>query len=142
MLDLLVSVQTSLPDSHPRLTIRSTLPCERIWRLLRPEAAEYAPAETAFGDDAPSCFFARLATPAAGYAQMVHPSDAGGDTIDIHRDPSPAVRLGHRLFVRPLEKGVILRSRVRSVFFVERDVEAIAAECYREFAAGEPPMTT
>ena len=50
--------------------------------------------------------------------------------------------LSHRLFAERLEKGVILRSRIRGLF-VPRDHDTELAQSeYRRFAASEPPLTT
>jgi hypothetical protein len=39
-----------------------------------------------------------------------------------------------------LEKGVMLRARVRGVFLPRRQDESLAAECHAAFAAAEPPL--
>jgi len=70
---------------------------------------------------------------------MVHPLDCPDDQIRCPAEGAP-FELTHRLFARPLEKGVILRSRVRGLWVTrDRDV-SVAAESYRRFAVSEPPL--
>ena len=52
------------------------------------------------------------------------------------------LRIAHRLFRTNLEKGVILRARVRSVFLARRGDTAAAAQCYAAFATADPPLGT
>jgi hypothetical protein len=73
---------------------------------------------------------------------MVHPADFQHDELLRNSVQQQAAYLRHRLFPEPLEKGVILRARVRGVF-VPRDGDTqIAAECFDAFAATEPPLST
>jgi hypothetical protein len=51
-----------------------------------------------------------------------------------------ALRLRHRLLWQPLEKGVILRARVRGIFLPRQDDMRIAAACYRQFVVADPPL--
>jgi hypothetical protein len=69
----------------------------------------------------------------------VHPADAR--RIDI--EPS-AGRCGVtcRLFAAPLEKGVLLRSRVVAAIGPERNDEAWADRVLQAFAASPPLLTT
>ena len=88
----------------------------------------------------PGCFLFRRAG-TFSYAELVHPADFRQSTLAARESSSADVRLAHRLFHRRLEKGVILRSRLRGVFLPrEHDMELAAAE-YRRFAASEPPPT-
>jgi hypothetical protein len=52
------------------------------------------------------------------------------------------VEVRHHLFARPLEKGVILRSRVLGLWLEPQDDVAVALAHFRRFAASEPPLTT
>jgi hypothetical protein len=51
-------------------------------------------------------------------------------------------RLRHRLFVSRLEKGVILRARVRGVLVIREDDCSLAAAAYHRFVKSPPPLTT
>ena len=52
------------------------------------------------------------------------------------------VRLTHRLFAERLEKGVILRSRIRGLFIPRSHTDELARHEYRRFAASKLPLTT
>jgi hypothetical protein len=88
------------------------------------------------------------------WIQMVHPSDfcrasagAVGDlstaaAASADRSTSPTgVQIVHDLFHQSLEKGVILRARVRGAIVDRQQDEAIAIAAYQQFAAAEPPLT-
>jgi hypothetical protein len=76
------------------------------------------------------------------YIEMVHPADFRQTTFQWTTDSAPEVRLAHRLFVERLEKGVILRSRIRGLFVPRSHDAELARSEYRRFAASEPPLTT
>jgi len=50
--------------------------------------------------------------------------------------------LTHRLFERSLEKGVILKARVRGVLLDRARDGVSAIEWYRNLLQSEPPLTT
>jgi hypothetical protein len=50
------------------------------------------------------------------------------------------VRVRHRLFSFPLEKGIVLRARVCGALLPREQDAQLAAECYATFAAEEPPL--
>ena len=52
------------------------------------------------------------------------------------------LRVSHQLFSERLEKGVILRARLRGVFLPRQRDTRVAAACYTAFAAAEPPLAT
>jgi hypothetical protein len=155
-LELIVSVQTSRLDSEPALAVCTTLGAVEAWRLL--DAADDCGA--ANGDtshaaipgratvvpgfhasDSPGCCLIRPIGSGPSYLEMVHPADFRQTTFEWTADSSPIVRLAHRLFAERLEKGVILRSRIRGLFVPRaRDTERARTE-YRRFAASEPPLT-
>jgi hypothetical protein len=60
---------------------------------------------------------------------MVHPADFFEDELVTHH--ACAAELRHNLFRNSLEKGVILRARIRGVFWSEPG--DAAALCNREF---------
>jgi hypothetical protein len=73
---------------------------------------------------------------------MVHPADFQRDELEWDGRYGGVWRVAHRLFCTNLEKGVILRARVRGVFFARQGDVAAAAECYAAFAAADPPLGT
>jgi hypothetical protein len=78
--------------------------------------------------------------------EMIHPADEAGGVffvagLGVNQRPV-AGSIRHQLFASFLEKGVILRARLRGEFLPrERDAD-LAAEAYRQFLAAPPPLTT
>jgi len=71
---------------------------------------------------------------------MVHPADFSGSELTEDDSAGGHVAIRHRLFVQRLEKGVLLRARVRGLLLArEADVE-LAAATYRSFAGLGPPL--
>jgi len=144
-LALVVSVETQVLDVRPELAVGSDLPTTNVSRLVDPQALRF---ESVVGEfprviepgGGPGCLLFRFPESDLSYAEMVHPLDFLEGRLQGSTAPRPTVRLRHRLFGGPLEKGVILRARVCGVF-LQRDGDArIAAECYASFAAAEPPL--
>ncbi|HEY5314302.1 MAG TPA: hypothetical protein VIK18_17345 [Pirellulales bacterium] len=145
-IDLEVSVQTPRLDSDPALSTASQLPAAQTLRLVDDQMAEFrvlmsaVSSEQAVGDPRlPGCWLLRPAGQAWSYAEMVHPADLNTSEISLCEQ---GYRLRHRLFVSRLEKGVILRARVRGVLLVREDDCALAAAAYHRFVQSPPPLTT
>jgi len=146
VVDLIASVQTSLLDSDPALTVYSRIPAREVVQLIEVEAGRVKPIEwneaelhslAALGEIA--CFIFRLDGSQSSYVEMVHPADFNESML--RRSPSGETELSHHLFAGRLEKGVILRSRIRAIF-VPRDADvALASGYYSDFAAAEPVLT-
>jgi hypothetical protein len=115
-IEYIASVQTSLLDSQPAVHVES-----RVGRLPdRPIVEE-------------GSIVARLADGALSYAQFFDPADV---VLSV-RDQS----LIATLFQRPLEKGVILRSRLRGCFMPRADDLGTARVYHHDFVASEIPLT-
>ena len=147
-IDLQVSVQTNLLDSHPQLTTVSSVSACEVLRLMDAARADCEPVglkagvETALTPGAgTACLVFRAAGFDTSYVEMLHPGDFRGDTLLASAD-RPSVRLERKLFAMFLEKGVILRSRSRGLFVPRRDDTRHAAEAYAAFLATELPLTT
>lgn len=122
-LELVLSTQTSLLASEPKLTVESTLPPGEWFPLSEsgqrlngpgePYGALFRPRDLAFS----YCEFIFPADRAAGYF-------TGGDT-------APSV--GWELFPDSLEKGVVRRGRIRGVFIPRADDETHAATAWQQF---------
>jgi hypothetical protein len=160
-IELVLSVQTSLWDSDPGLTVGSIVPGSECLRLVKVEeqlVERLAPAAShgQHGDvswamskqalvesfNGTGCFLFRAPQTDVTYVEMVHPVDFSCSLLDAQ--PQGLERhfeIRHRLFVQRLEKGVILRARVRAAFLPRQDDVAAAAALYQEFAAAEPPLT-
>ena len=145
--DLQVSVQTELLDGDPELATASVLPLGEVSCLQDQPAASLGPAKTAAnssGVPQPArqcCWLFRLPNQRLSYAEMVHPQDVVEDEL-ICRETQRQYQLRHRLFATRLEKGVILRARVRGVLLPREHDAEMAAAAYAEFIDAPPPLTT
>jgi hypothetical protein len=144
-LDLIVSVQTSLLDSDPTLNLRSNLPAPEVLRVKNVEQAVTEDITPKSNDQIitlrgsiPACWLFRLRAGNFSYAEMVHPSDF---VSSCFQETALEIEHSTQLFRGPLEKGVILRSRLRGVILPRSNDVAAAIACYQEFAASEPPLT-
>jgi hypothetical protein len=131
------------------LPVESTFPCGEVLRLQSLAPAAWSPLElnsvapTAIdADSGTGCLLFRLPGGELSYAEMVHAADFQHDELSWEDRPHGVLRIAHRLFRTSLEKGVILRARVRGVFLPRQNDAAIAAECYAAFVAADPPLGT
>lgn len=144
-LDVMLSIHTSLLDSHPQLIAVTTVPTSPTLRLIDAAAASWQSLDVAAGrgqllepSNGCGCVVVRVPNAPWSYAEMIHPADfrsdrwtaCGPDSAELH----------HGLFPQTLEKGVLVRARMRGAWVTrDNDLEAAAA-CYAAFAAGEPPL--
>jgi hypothetical protein len=144
--ELIVSVRTELLDGCPELTVRSVLCAAEAWRLVHAGSSRYDAIAALPIDvrpaDGPGCILVRPQEAAWTYAEMVHPVDFYHDVLCQGPDAEQSLALEHHLFPVRLEKGVILRARVRGVFVPREDDRQTVAACYQAFAAAEPPLST
>ncbi len=146
-IDLIVSVQTSLLDSDPTLKVRSNVPAREVLGVTSMERATTNDITPRGGDSTtvslraplPACWLFRLTADDTTYVEMVHPLDFVSS--ELKETAASEVEHSTQLFRGPLEKGVILRSRLRGLFVPRSGDVAAAIACYREFAASEPPLT-
>ncbi|HEX7450331.1 MAG TPA: hypothetical protein VF306_22415 [Pirellulales bacterium] len=134
-IDLQVSVQTSRLDSHPAVHTHGRLPTCEVVRagIDRPDSSHAR-------EPGSHCVVFRPSAWNESYAEMVHPEDADGCEIGQPNDAT--IEIVHRLFERELEKGVILRARVRGLFVPRPRDAAIATAAWRQFLEQPPPLTT
>lgn len=145
--ELQVSVQTSLLESAPELVIHSTLPQAEVWRLRDASRGAFesvvhtqAAASQLRPEHGPGCLLCWLPDSTLSYAEMIHPSDFRGDELAPAGGSSLTLR--HRLFSGELEKGVILRGRMRGMVLPRQGDQAAAAAAFAAFAESPPPLTT
>jgi hypothetical protein len=124
--ELILSVNTSLLDSDPQVTVRSTIPSNDSVIQLNVGASEA------------SAVLVRLPGGKLTYVEAVHPADACPSWIDRQ---DAGMQINHLLFQQRLEKGVILRARIRAAIISSEHDERLSAELYQHFAASEPPLT-
>ncbi len=77
---------------------------------------------------------------AGGYLELVHPQDVSRMIVDGGGD-APAAEVAYALFGYDLEKGVVLRGRLRGVWLAGSTPDAAAAE-RRRFLEEPPPLRT
>jgi hypothetical protein len=152
-IDLEVSVQTPLLDSDPALWTRSRLPKAVFLCIGGSAVADFSEIDPHVGEleienvnelepaSLPSGWLVRPAGAGMSYFEMVHPADFCVSRL-VREDPSGEWLLRHRLFVSRLEKGVILRARVRGVLLEREGDCQQAAAAYRRFIESPPPLTT
>ena len=150
-IELQVSVQTDQLGIATPLVAHSQLEAVQATRLSDAARASVAPLSLESGaqqelapQDGPGCLLFDVPASNWTYVEMIHPADFQGDRLAIAATPGGARRasLEHRLFPGSLEKGVILRSRVRGLFIPKRDAVMGASAGYQEFLRSPLPLTT
>lgn len=160
-IDLVVSVETSLLDSRPRLSAVSNLKLATGSLVYSGDGYLLAPVRDAteiryseFESEGPE-----PSGPSRGfragicYAEMCHPDDLLSASIETPPAGTAAqgqetlansqhARCLTRLFGQPLEKGVILRSRVRGVFVPRDRSDEIARAALADLVGSALPLTT
>ena len=147
LVDLQVSVQTSLLDSRPRLATSSRLPRGELRRLIDARAGMFEPISLAqthelsfLPEQGRECFLFRWPDVEASYVEIVYPGDS--DCSKLKLCGSGRWELSHGLFSGELEKGVIVRARVRGAYLPRERDEELAARAYAEFLKSDLPLTT
>jgi hypothetical protein len=142
-IELVISVQTSLLDSSPRLATRSTLNADEAYCVSSADNASQIEGGMS------SCYLYRLAATPFSYAEMVHPAQSRESTVEVPANAgasddaaSTRLELRQQLFPERLEKGVILRARILGLFLDRQGDSEAAARHYAAFLAAEPPLTT
>jgi hypothetical protein len=145
-IDLLASVQTSRLDADPERMATSRLPSADVFRLEDEPSGHFVPVEVADGQpherargEGPACWLFRPPNADWSYVELVHPDDARRDRLT--RDVA-GLRLIHHLFAGELEKGVILRARLRGALLPRADDQRWALEAYRGLLHARLPLTT
>jgi hypothetical protein len=155
--DLIASVNTSLLDANPASTVRSSLKSAiAVLNLVEDKAIGLQAVELGSAavrqvhqigqsDSSTGCFLARLANGPLTWIEMVHPIDFRGGRATFGNSGSlsgrDAVSLVHGLFEQRLEKGVILRARVRGALVKRANDVACAMAAFARFSAAEPSLT-
>jgi hypothetical protein len=128
LIELQVSINTSLLDLRPTLDV-VTQTTSHVERLTFGEA---------------SAFLIRFADVPYTYIEIPHPRDCARTAFTPSSNPAANGRttIRHTLFGRRLEKGVIMRGRVRGAL-VPRNSDIAAAEALADdLLQAAPPLTT
>lgn len=143
-LSLLVSVQTHLLDTHPRLSVISKIrSSEQLYfSVTEGEEIEVRPAERDFTLRARGslcCLLCRLADGQTSYVEIVPATDFREARIRTAQHGQ--TETVWQLFSDFLEKGVIRRARIFAAFVPqEKDVE-LAVECCTAIEQAPLPLT-
>lgn len=146
-IELLVSVRTDSLNSQPRMAVESTfsggevaLAADRNADRFEPFSSSTVDLASAGQDACRGCIVFRPTGSDLSYVEMVHPADFRQDELVGGGDTPFRVR--HHLFDDSLEKGVVLRARLRGVFVPRGSDTQLASEQYAAFRASEPPLGT
>lgn len=146
-IDMVVSVRTDLLDSRPALAAVSAVPPGEMLRLRDRQSGRFEPLEAdgtigVVPQDGPGCLLFRPVLGDLSYAEMIHPADFDRDEIACGETPEAPVCVRHRLFPQPLEKGVILRARVRGAILARSTDQELASALYAALSTADPPLGT
>lgn len=136
--EVVVSAQTSLLETDVAVAVHANVAADGVLWSADDAAIRWQPVVTAAQlPAAATAVLLRRATSTCLIA--VHPGDAR--RIDaVHH--GGRWELTCRLFAAPLEKGVLLRSRVLAAFGPASGDTAWAERILKAFAASPPPLTT
>jgi hypothetical protein len=140
----LVSVQTPLLDTHPKIDLLSQVPSSEYLLLsLSNYEAEFEPIEgdrTLRSVGGTMCVLWRLLAAPLSYVEIVEATDF----YELSCGPAGDGRLlaAWRLFAEFLEKGVIRKARVHGAFIDRAHDCEIAIECCRAIERSPLPLTT
>jgi hypothetical protein len=149
-IELVVSVQTALLDSCPKIAIASHLHASEALRMTDSQSGAFTSIVPPSGEadpdgiaGAPHCYLFRLPGRQYSYIEMIHPADVQNSNWDgwLH-GAHYRLQLRHELFADRLEKGVILRARVLGVIVDRRDDKAAALRHWQRFLTEQLPLTT
>jgi hypothetical protein len=143
-LSLIVSIQTNLLDTHPRIVVGSSVRCAEVVSVSvvgddllvdshGDGAQSFDPRTRACG------LIWRLAGDELSYAEVMPTSDFR--RVSIER-AGGAIGSRWELFAEFLEKGVIRRARLQSMFVPREDDVQRVAECCQSIGQRPLPLTT
>jgi hypothetical protein len=153
-LDVVVSVQTSVLDVTPKVWLGSACDVDAAWSAGAAGSA-WRPLKASHGEEGDHAYLLELAGGEWCAAEMIHSQDRiestarlAGDTLTIGK----AVQTRHQVLGLRLEKGVLLRARMRALL-VRCDnrgadeartdnAREVVAQCRKQFERGELPLTT
>lgn len=146
-IDMVVSVRTDLLDSRPGLAVVSAVPPGEMLRLRDRQSGRFEPLEVdgttrVVPQDGPGCLLFRPVLGDLSYVEMIHPADFDRDEIARGESPDAPISVRHRLFPQPLEKGVILRARVRGAILARSTDQELASALFAALSTADPPLGT
>jgi hypothetical protein len=145
-IDLQLSVQTNLLDSQPALFAATRLPNADVRRLVDAASGEWETLQPTGerswaleSHSEPLCWLFRWPQTGLSYIELAMPGETRRSELSLSADGRST--LSHEVFAEPLEKGVILRTRIRGAYLPCDGDEQLAAQAWRDFIAAPPPLT-
>ena len=140
-IDAILSLQTSLLECYPRVTISTQLPANEIWMVPPGVATARLLTDWNSATTVPhlSATLLRGTDDSWSYCEMTHPEDQG--TVEIRSPREGFCQVQRTLGGDFQEKGVIRRMRIRGVFLPRANDLESAAEIFADFAAAPAPLT-
>jgi hypothetical protein len=147
--ELIVSVHTDLLEDQAALQIDSLIPARESLCALDQTPTQFTPiapgghfaSSQADRPGSVALVLHRLANRAGSCVEMVHPADFTSLQVRHATAETQQSETHFTLFAETMEKGVIRRARAQTLFLPSENDLAVAAECYRRFAASPPPLT-
>jgi hypothetical protein len=142
---LLVSVQTQLLDTWPRIGVRSTLPSQELLQVTScdarlPQAEAISGESRTAGATAACCIVCRLGETPLSYIEIMQANDYCG--VKVRQGAELCEEVEWELFSEFLEKGVIRRARLHSALLPRENDLEIAAACCHAVQQSSLPLTT
>jgi hypothetical protein len=143
-MSLLVSIQTQLLDTCPRISVASHLTAGELFLLSsidsdRPLVEPVRQSQTISAAADVCCIILRLDGWPLSYIELMQPGEFREATLRLNDD---GISVEWRLFADFLEKGVVRRARVHAALVArENDIE-LAAACCTAAQQLEIPLTT
>ena len=148
-IELVAVMQTSLMDSDPGLHTTSLVPAVEAWRLADDSEGRYEQVwPTADGacfiqrEDGPGLVLFRIPHGEFSYVEMVHPADFVSARLLATGQNDVQTELSLYALDERLEKGVIRKGRIRSMFVPRDQDQELATRCYQDLKSAVPPLTT
>jgi hypothetical protein len=143
-LSIMLSIQTDLLDTHPKIVVRSSLPTDEVLRVSVAGdellVDSHADGELHINPQATACCqLWRLPGGELSYAEIMPRSDFR--QLSVERNDHMATSRWE-LFSEFLEKGVIRRARLQAMFLPREDDVQLAAECCQAIERQPLPLTT
>ncbi len=141
LFDLQVLTQTDLLDSDPRRSTISELPTGEVFQLgeSREMLVDVKQPTSRLSDPTLPGVLVRPDAADWSYVEFVHPLDFHATDL---RTSGDRLQIRQALFVYFLEKGVILRSRVRGAIVDRRHDLDTARALYQQLCGAAPPLAT
>jgi hypothetical protein len=147
-LDVQISVQTDLLDANPRMRVFHRLPIQGQPLAGNAEGFKKISADgldgtREFPPEEGSCLLLRLPGETISAVVLAHPADLIAVRLTQgDRDGVAVLSIQQDLFPLALEKGVLLRARLRVAYVAREDDEQRARSVYEQLLASPLPLTT